>query len=65
LNELVSWLEGQGDMPFDAFVAGARAQGLRPELWLRAKQQGRLHTYFDANGVHRIAPGAAQPEGVQ
>jgi hypothetical protein len=42
-----------GDMPFDAFVAAVRAEGGRPELWLRAKHQGVVETYI-ADGVHRI-----------
>ena len=43
LEGLAALLAG-GEMQFDAFVATARTQGLRPEMWLKAKHAGLLTT---------------------
>lgn len=59
MTELVNFLQSQGEMEFGAFVTAARAAGLRPELWKRAKSTGLLHTWINANGDLRIAAGAA------
>lgn len=55
-----------GSMMFPAYVAEARARGLRPELWLRASHAGVLYTRFDDVGNVVIVAGAkpAPPQGV-
>lgn len=50
MEDLVQVLPESGSMPFQEFVAEARAQGLRPELWHKAKVRGLLFTGFDAEG---------------
>ena len=58
-EDLLALLPASGAMPFDEWVAQARAQGLRPELWTRLKHDGFLSTYIDdATGVHMIRKGA-------
>lgn len=62
MNELVSFLEASGELLFSDFVVQARSAGLRPELWVRAKHNGLLHTRIDAAGNLYIAAGAAGGE---
>lgn len=60
-DQLVNVLPTEGYMPFADFVVAARAAGARPDLWLRAKHAGALHTVLDENGQLQVARGA-QPE---
>jgi len=53
MEPLVTWLTAQGEMIFLDFVNGARAAGLRPELWLRAKHSGLITTEI-REGVHYV-----------
>lgn len=58
LDSLVALLPATGAMQFDEWVAQARSQGLRPELWTRMKHDGFVSTYIDeATGLHMIQRG--------
>lgn len=63
MQGLVDLLQARGEMDFSEFVNAARAQGLRPELWSRAKRAGLLHTFINDAGVLRIVAGAPVVEG--
>jgi len=58
MNELVALLVQNGEMEFGAFVQAARANGLNPALWRRAKQNNLLHTFIMENGDLHIKAGA-------
>lgn len=62
MEQLVELLPQSGSMAFADFMSAVRTNGLRGELWLRAKHRGLLHTFIDAQGVVRIARGAATAE---
>lgn len=53
LTALANWLTEQGEMEFAAFVLAARAAGLDPVLWHKAKHAGLVSTEI-RNGVHYI-----------
>lgn len=53
LIALANWLREQGEMEFPAFVTAARAAGLNPAYWHKAKQAGLL-TAEIRNGVHYV-----------
>lgn len=54
MENLVNVLPVTGSIPFPDFVSAARNAGLRPELWLKAKQRGMLYTGF-VNGVLHVS----------
>lgn len=53
LAELAAWLAQQGEMEFSAFVLAARAAGLEPALWHKAKHAGLVSAEI-RDGVHYI-----------
>lgn len=50
---LVEWLATQGEMEFSAFVTAARAAGVDPMVWHKAKRQGLLVSEI-RSGKHYI-----------
>lgn len=50
---LAEWLVTQGELEFSAFVTAARAAGLDPVVWHKAKRQGLLTTEI-RDGKHYI-----------
>lgn len=60
-DDLVALLPVTGAMPFADWASAARAQGLRPDLWLRLKHNGTIRTFIDdATGVLMVARGEVQ-----
>jgi hypothetical protein len=53
LESLANWLREQGEMEFSAFVVAARAAGLNPALWHKAKKAGLISAEI-RNGVHYV-----------
>ena len=59
-EQLVNLLPASGAMPFEDWVAAARAAGLRAELWTRLKHAGVITTFIDdATGVLMVRRGGA------
>lgn len=53
MEQLQAFLSAQGEMTFAAFVLQARAAGLTPQLWLKAKHAGVIVTEI-REGVHYV-----------
>lgn len=57
-EQLVGLLPETGAMEFAEWANAARAQGLRPDLWLRLKHAGVIETYIDdATGLLMVRRG--------
>jgi len=58
--QLLALLPATGAVEFAQWVNDARAQGLRPDLWVRMKHSGVIRTYIDdATGLLMVARGEA------
>lgn len=55
MDGLIALLPESGSMSFNDFVAAAQAAKQPAGMWLRAKHQGKLFTWIDENGDHRIS----------
>lgn len=49
---LVEWLSGKGELKFDDFVVQARAAGVDPIVWHKAKRQGLVETTLRAGVLY-------------